>query len=343
MPDKLETIIKTYIALHGPMPVDQYWTLCLAHPEHGYYIKQDPLGSAGDFTTAPEISQLFGEMIGIWAAEQWRSIGAPDKIHLVECGPGRGTLMADLLRIANMIPEFAAALHIHLVETSPALREKQKQALGGWVITWHDDLDGLPQDAPILIIGNEFLDALPIKQYVKANGKWHERCIAAAHDRLEYVLGGQMHATDFPEAGEGQIYEISPVRNAVFNRMLDQIKNRSGAILMVDYGHLISAAGDTFQAVKTYQFVNPLEHQGDADLTSHVDFGKLAGLAAGRKFSVRMSTQCEFLEQTGIRARADQIKKKATELQIKDIDAALHRLLDVSRMGALFKVMEVSA
>ncbi len=338
---QLKDVVINHILAHGPMQIDAYWTLCLAHPEYGYYIKQDPLGALGDFTTSPEISQLFGEMIGIWAGEQWVRLGNSQKIHLVEFGPGRGTLMADLLRIAKLIPDFAAALRVHLVETSPALRAKQKEALQDWDVEWHDDLVSLPDNAPILMIGNEFLDALPIRQYIHIQQGWRERVIGAHNNvQLIFGIGGQVTGVDFPQARDGDIFEYAPSREAVYKKMIEKISNQGGAVLMIDYGHDRSACGDTFQAVMRHEFVDVLDHQGDADLTSHVDFERLKLQILNQEIAANISTQKDFLMRYGIVERAEQLKRSASVLQGDDIDAALHRLLDDDQMGHMFKVME---
>ncbi len=339
---ELSDSIVNYIRHHGPMSVETYWTLCLSHPEHGYYIKKDPLGVAGDFTTAPEISQMFGEMIGVWAGEHWKRLGSPSQIHLIECGPGRGTLMADLLRVAVVVPGFDASLHVHLIETSPSLRGKQRETLGNRAITWHDELSTLPDDAPLLVIGNEFLDALPIRQFVYENRKWHERLIGLTEDGcFAFVKGGAVGGEDFPIACQNDIFEYSRTRESVFADLCGRIENQGGASLMIDYGHLISCTGDTFQAVMNHKFVKILEYQGDADLTSHVDFGRLALISKDKKLKTSFWKQKDFLESTGILQRAAQLGQHATPQQAKEIKDALHRLLDPTQMGELFKVMEV--
>ncbi|HNS45024.1 MAG TPA: SAM-dependent methyltransferase [Alphaproteobacteria bacterium] len=341
MPNTLAEIIRRQIESGGPISVEAYWNLCLAHPEHGYYIKKDPLGAGGDFTTAPEISQLFGEMIGVWVAEEWHRLGSSKKLHLVECGPGRGMLMADLLRIAGMIPDFAASLHVHLVETSPSLREKQSAALSFWQkdIIWRESLADLPSDAPIVFIGNEFLDALPIRQYVRSGNDWRERLIGF-EDKFLFLLGNKIDAVDMPDAEDGAIFEVSPARQQVIDEMAARIKKQGGAILMIDYGHSKSGVGDTFQAVQKHEFANVLENQGDVDLTSHIDFARLALDILNQEIVVTLCTQDEFLRRVGVMQRAEQLKKNATVKQAEGIDAALHRFLDDDQMGTLFKVLE---
>ncbi len=339
---ELSDIIASHIRHHGPMSVEMYWNLCLAHPEYGYYIKKDPLGAAGDFTTAPEISQMFGEMIGIWAGEHWKRLGSPSKIHLLECGPGRGTLMSDLLRVSKVVPGFDAALRVHLVETSPSLRAKQRQVLDGWNVVWHDDLSAIPNDAPLLIIGNEFLDALPMRQFVFENQKWCERLIDLTEDgAFAFVKGGVVNGMDFPVACQNDIFEYSRARESFFSDLCERIVVQGGAALMIDYGHLVSATGDTFQAIVQHKFGNILENQGDADLTSHIDFGRLALISKDKKLKTSFWKQKDFLEIIGIRQRADQLGQRATAEQARQIEQALHRLLDPAQMGDLFKVMEV--
>lgn len=317
------------------MSVDTYWNFCLAHPQYGYYITRDPLGEKGDFTTAPEISQLFGEMIGIWAAGYWQKIGSPGKLHLVECGPGRGTLMADLLRIAKIIPDFLKASRIHLVETSPSLRDKQRTALQDHHITWHNDISTLPDDAPLCIVGNEFLDALPIQQYLCQNGKWYERQIGMdAEGALCFGLGTTPFQT-MDIRGDG-VLETSPVRERFINDVVHRLKTQSGAALMIDYGHEVPGFGDTFQAVKNHQYCNVLNDCGECDLTSHVDFGRLKTIATDLGAHVVIETQGHFLKRMGIEHRAAQLTKKSDT-----IAGGLHRLTDDNEMGRLFKVMEI--
>ena len=317
--------------------------MCLAHPQHGYYMKKDPLGVVGDFTTAPEISQLFGEMIGIWAAEEWHRIGKPSKLHLAEFGPGRGTLMSDLLRIAAVVPEFAASLSVHLVETSPALKEKQNDALSsfGGSVAWHETLDTVPDDAPLLCIGNEFLDALPIRQYVSSAGEWYNRLIGYKDDAFCFVKGDKAPFIDTQATKDNTVFEVSPVREQVIQDMVQRIKQQGGSILMIDYGNTQSAVGETFQAVRNHQYTSVLGDQGDCDLTSHVDFSSLASYVLIQEMHITLCDQNEFLNRMGVSARAQQLKNSASVTQAKDIDNALNRLLADDEMGTLFKVMEV--
>lgn len=344
MPDhnnKLFELICSQIAESGPMPIESYWDICLSHPQYGYYKRQDPLGQAGDFITAPEISQMFGEMIGIWCACAWSAWGRPEKIYLAECGPGRGTLMADLLRGVQHIEGFARAVRVHLIETSPALRVKQKEALAWADPFWHDDFEHLPQDAPVLFIGNEFLDALPIRQFVKGKENWQERLVGLNdHGVLQFVMGDKVL---FEREGvEGSIAEVSPARQAVMEEIYERILHQKGAALMIDYGYAASANGDTFQAVRKHGYAPVLESQGEVDLTSHVDFGVLADAAQKRGLSVLLSDQGDFLRAMGIEIRTAALLQQANEDQKKSIASGLARLTGEAQMGRLFKVLEVA-
>lgn len=331
--EPLKDLIRNHIRQNGPMSVATYWDMCLAHPQYGYYITRDPLGAAGDFVTAPEISQLFGEMIGIWTIERWRSLGSPSRVMLVECGPGRGTLMADLLRIARLVPEFLSAVQVFLVETSPALRARQATSLSDYPVMWCDSVDDIPHDAPLIVIGNEFLDALPIHQYVvqEEGTSEIERRIALGEDGQTLVF----------DPSDGQIVEKSPAREEVIRRLCDRITAQGGAALMIDYGHDVSAGnmgatGDTLQAVKAHQFCDVLSECGEADITSHVDFGRLADIVTAAALPVRLQGQGDFLVRMGITLRAAQLRAKSPT-----IDLDLRRLIDPDQMGTLFRVMEI--
>lgn len=335
--NKLEHIIRSFISLNGSLSIEAYWNLCLLHPEHGYYITRDPLGRAGDFTTAPEISQLFGEMIGIWAVEQWYKLGQPNAIYIVECGPGRGTLMADLLRIGKVIPEFIDAVQIHLIETSPSLRAKQGEALKGHQAVWHEDLSTLPDNAPLIVIGNEFLDALPIQQYVVRGEECFERVIGCDGDNLIFGLcPTPSPLIPLPEGrGNDFIFEISPARENYILDISARIKSQTGAGLMIDYGHDVSGFGDTLQAVKNHHYTDVLKNCGEVDITSHVDFGRLKFIIEKAGLSVLLQSQGDFLKRLGVEERAEQLIPKSPS-----VEADLHRLIDDDKMGRLFRVME---
>jgi len=344
-------LLRRRIAVDGPLTVAQYMAEALGHPRHGYYITRDPLGAAGDFTTAPEISQVFGELVGLWCADQWQRMGAPDPALLVELGPGRGTLMQDALRaIGRAAPGFRKALRLHLVETSPTLRAAQAARLAAADPVWLDRLADLP-DGPVLVVANEFFDALPIRQWQRGAGGWHERLVGwdEAAGTLRWELSAQ---TDpglalIPDAvrgaPEGSIAEACPAglsHAAMLGRRLAQ---QGGAALIVDYGPARSAAGDSFQAMRHHAFADPLAAPGEADLTAHVDFQALA-LAAVQAGAAAHGPvpQGAFLEALGLRARAAQLKQ-ASPARAAEIDAAIERLAGPDGMGMLFKALALTA
>lgn len=344
----LEAFLTRQIALHGPMDVGQFMQIALTHPQHGYYMSRDPLGRGGDFTTAPEISQIFGEMIGIWAADVWQKIGSPHEFILAECGPGRGTLMADMLRATKNVSGFHAAAKINLIEVSPVLRGSQKSILGAYDVRWCEDISALPEDIPMIVIGNEFLDALPFRQLQKFEGKWYERCIdfdrefcfvlrPCAEILMQHI---PLHLQSAPE---GSIYEFSPARESFLEEVCRKIKIQNGAALLIDYGHKVHGVGDTFQALKNNQYINVFSDIGKSDLTSHVDFEALAKVV--HRHNLRVDGAIEqgtFLSALGITTRAEILQKTASPKQRSDIKAALQRLTDPSEMGSLFKVICMS-
>jgi NADH dehydrogenase [ubiquinone] 1 alpha subcomplex assembly factor 7 len=343
--------IKKLIRSSGPMPVWRYMELCLTHPQYGYYVARDPLGREGDFTTAPEVSQMFGELLGLWAASVWKAIGSPQLLRLIELGPGRGTMMADALRALRVLPPLYQALHIHLVEINPVLREKQRDMLQGVRnIEWHDEIDEVPE-GPCVIFANEYFDALPIHQMVRRETGWHERVVDL--DKNDKLVFG---AADEPMprfevllpplvrvAPVGAVFEWRP--DAEMMRIATRVRQQEGAALIIDYGHLRSDAGDTFQAIARHSFTDPLKAPGQADLTAHVDFHALA--RAAEDLGARIHgpvTQGEFLKKLGIETRAVTLMTKATPEVSEDISNALKRLTGSGRggMGQLFKVLAVS-
>jgi NADH dehydrogenase [ubiquinone] 1 alpha subcomplex assembly factor 7 len=345
----LETELRRLIAIDGPLDVARYVALCLGHPLHGYYMARDPLGRAGDFVTAPEVSQMFGELIGLWAAATWQAMGAPAPVRLIELGPGRGTLMADALRAANIMPEFRAALTVHLVETSPRLIARQRDTLPGLDIplAWHRDLGEVPE-GPAIIIANEFFDALPVHQAMKAPDGWHVRMVGLTDDRLAFAASPDpMPGFErvLPEAlraaADGAIYEWRD--DHVAAGLAERLVRDGGAALIIDYGHTKSAAGDTLQAVRGHRFADPLAEPGLADITAHVDFAALARAAerAGARTHGPV-TQSAFLHRLGIVERAERLKAGATTLQVVGIEAALDRLVGRDAMGDLFKVLAIA-
>jgi len=345
----LETELRRIIAIDGPLDVARYMALSLGHPLHGYYVARDPLGRGGDFVTAPEVSQMFGELIGLAAAATWQAMGAPAPVRLIELGPGRGTLMADALRAAQIMPAFRAALAVHLVETSPRLVARQRETLPGLdlPIAWHRDIAEVP-DGPAIVIANEFFDALPVHQAVKGPDGWHVRMVGVADDRLAFMVAPdpmpgfeRVMPQVAHDAHVGAIYEWRD--DHIMQELSHRLMREGGAAFVIDYGHTESALGDTLQAVRNHRYANPLVDPGLADLTAHVDFAALAR-AAGRT-GARVHgpvTQGAFLSRLGIAPRAERLKAGATERQAADIDAALSRLIDPDAMGRLFKVLAVT-
>jgi SAM-dependent MidA family methyltransferase len=348
----LEAEIRRIIAVDGPMPVAAFMALCLGHPVHGYYMTRDPFGRGGDFTTAPEVSQMFGELIGLWAAAVWQAMGAPARLALVELGPGRGTLMADAVRAARVVPAFRAALNIHLVETSPALQRLQQERLADLDLptAWHRDVAELP-DGPLAVIANEFFDALPVHQAVKTAGGWHERMVGVGTDG---ALAFALHPDPIPGfhkvaprelagAPVGAVYEWRP--GDVVAALARRVASNGGAVLAIDYGHGESALGESLQAIGRHAFADPLATPGEVDLTAHVDFAALARAATSAGARVHGPVaQGAFLRRLGIDARAAALRATATPAQAADIDAALARLTGAGRdaMGELFKAMAIA-
>ncbi|MEH6951250.1 SAM-dependent methyltransferase [Nitrobacter sp. NHB1] len=343
--------IKKLIKISGPLPVWRYMQLCLTHPEHGYYISRDPLGREGDFITSPEVSQMFGELIGLWAASVWRAMGSPAMLRLIELGPGRGTMMADALRALRVLPPMHQALSVHLVEINPVLREKQKAILSdARNIQWHASLDEVPQ-GPAIILANEYFDVLPVHQMVKRDGGWHERVVdidgsgqlvfgttATPTPRFDALLPPLVRA-----APVGAIFEWRP--DAEIMSIATRLRDQGGAALIIDYGHVRSDAGDTFQAIAGHSFADPLKYPGQADVTAHVDFQALARAAEDVGARVHGPvTQGEFLQRLGIEARAVNLMAKATPEISESIAMALKRLTEGGRggMGSMFKAIGVS-
>ena len=337
----LKTRLTERISRHGPMTLAEYMTECLLHPTLGYYTRRDPLGRSGDFITAPEISQMFGELIGLWLAQVWMDQGAPGDAILLELGPGRGTLMADALRATRGVPGFHPAMRLHLVEASPYLRDVQRRTICGHDPVFHDTLDTVP-DGPVFAIANEFFDALPIRQFQRAGGAlWHERVVGldagelsmgltppAPLARLEHRLG---------DTEPGIVVETCAPAEAIAAELGRRIAEHGGAALIVDYGE-DESFGDTFQAVAGHKTVEPFAAPGMADLTAHVAFGPLAR-AARPAHATALVPQGVFLEHLGITARAQALARHLQGPSIDQHIAAHRRLTHPEEMGHLFKAL----
>ncbi len=331
-----EDYLKREISHNGPMDVGTFMGLAVGH----YYNSRDPLGAAGDFTTAPEISQMFGEMLGAWAADCWMKMGQPSPFLLVECGPGRGTLMADALRATAKVPGFHDAAEVTLIEMSDTLKAKQRQALDGYEVQWCGGLAELPDEMPMILLANEFLDALPVRQLEYRGGKWQERVVGLdGQDALQFGLvpaDAAMMALAPKGGKDGDVAEIAPVRDAFVR---DVCAREQSVALFIDYGYA-EGHGDTLQAMRAHKFVPVLAGVGDADLTAHVDFAALARAAQGAQV-YGPAGQGEFLQRLGIAQRAAMLRQRANAAQAEDIDKGLARLTAPAEMGELFKVMAV--
>lgn len=343
---ELGDLLIARIRASQPITIADYMAECLTHPTLGYYTNRDPLGSGGDFTTAPEISQMFGELIGLCLAECWLNQGAPEDAVLLELGPGRGTLMSDILRAAGKVAGFADAMSVHLLEVSEPLRARQALALGATTPKWIDDLTDLSKDSrPVFFVANEFFDALPIRQFERTNTAWRERVIGVDDGRLTFGLAPENAATQMSDrladTKSGDLVELNAAANAISTTLGQWVAERGGGGLIIDYGGWRSF-GDTLQALADHKPCPVLEAPGKADLTTHVDFEAVsrAAEAPGARVT-QMTTQGIFLERLGITQRAQNL---ATGLAGSDLDshiAAHRRLTHPEEMGELFKVIGI--
>ena len=339
MTTPLAALLADRIRAGGPMTLADYMADCLMHPEHGYYVGRDPFGSRGDFVTAPEISQMFGELIGICLAQAWIDQGKPPHIRIVELGPGRGTLMADLWRATTHVPGFHASATVHLVEISPILRGLQRGRVRH--AQWHDRLDQVPE-GPLFLIANEFFDALPIRQFVRDGTVWRERVVGLDRDgRLQLGLSqpapvpALAHRTR--DTAQGEVVELCPAAAPIAADIGWRIAQAGGAAIIADYGDWRSK-GDTFQALAGHKPVDPLAAPGQADLTAHVDFEVIARSAAPA-VATPVRPQGVFLERLGITARARTLARRLTGAALESHVAAHRRLTHPEEMGHLFKVI----
>ncbi len=348
----LKARIAALIEAQGPMSVAQFMTISLLDPKDGYYATRDPLGSGGDFTTAPEVSQMFGEMIGLWLVQAWSDQGCPKNPRLVELGPGRGTLMADILRTAAVAPDFIADLEVVLVEASPVLQQIQADKLRspnagilGADISWQAQFDDSLGDRPLFLVANEFFDALPVRQYVKTERGWCERMVIARGGELAFALAPvpaprAAIPADREKAPDGGVYETAPAAAALAEDIARIIAARGGAALIMDYGYAEAAGySETLQAVSGHRFADALDRPGEDDISAHVDFAALA--QAGRRGGAAVfgpSTQGLFLANIGIVERAEQLMQ-TNPASARDLLAATERLIGSDQMGTLFKAL----
>jgi NADH dehydrogenase [ubiquinone] 1 alpha subcomplex assembly factor 7 len=342
MTSELGRRIARRVAIAGPISVADFMAEALGHPTLGYYRRAMPLGAAGDFTTAPEISQMFGEILGAWLAERWQAMGHPRPVRLVELGPGRGTLMADALRATRGVPGFHAAIDLHLVETNETLEARQALALSAFKPTWHERFDQVPA-GPLLLVANEFFDALPVRQFHKTARGWSERMVGLAPDgkSLAFALapGSSPFAAFLPQANEGAEAELCEQGRALSAAIGARVMHDGGWALIVDYGRDVSGPGSSLQAVRAHRGADVLERPGETDLSTHVDFEALATASKAHVFGP--VGQGDFLRRLGIMQRAGILTARASPAQRHAIDAGLQRLIAPDQMGTLFRVMAV--
>ncbi|MCX7558876.1 SAM-dependent methyltransferase [Sulfitobacter sp. F26204] len=328
------------IRAQGPMRIDEYMATCLLHPTLGYYTTRDPFGTSGDFVTAPEISQMFGELLGLCLAQTWLDQGAPKPFTLAELGPGRGTLMADALRACRQVPGFIEAAQVTLIEASPTLREVQQKTLKSVDVSWIDTIQELAEQ-PLFLIANEFFDALPIRQFLRDGTQWRERQVGLDAGGLSFGLAPAQPqpalAYRLADTQDGDLVETCAAAAPIVEEMAARITAQGGTALIIDYGgwHLI---GDTLQALRAHKKVSPLETPGDADLTAHVDFQALAE-AANACTHTQPTAQGTFLERLGITQRAQVLASNLTGAALESHVAAHRRLTHSAEMGNLFQVM----
>lgn len=346
--------IKRMIALQGPMDIATFMALALADPDQGYYMTRDPFGTQGDFTTAPEISQLFGEILGVWMLYQWHQAGKPSPFHLVELGPGRGTLMRDMVRAISQDQTASNALTLHLVETSPVLKTCQQKTLAALPcpLHQHHSIESLPS-APLFTIANEFLDALPIHQWIYHNQNWHERVIGLNQEgKLAFGLGatrdiGSLSPPTSPK--DGSIWEHNPLGQAICQQLGQKTGQQGGALLFIDYGYEKPALGDSLQALKDHHYAPILDEIGNQDLTSHVNFHAMQQAAChsdkqdthAPALSAHLTNQGNFLLQMGLLERAGQLGTGKSHQDQEIIRDAVERLAAPDQMGTLFKILAI--
>ncbi|MCL2469154.1 MAG: SAM-dependent methyltransferase [Alphaproteobacteria bacterium] len=337
---ELEELVETCLEADGPLTVAQFMQLALHHPDYGYYAKDDPLGAGGDFVTAPEISQIFGELLGLWCVEMWKMAGRPAPFALFEMGPGRGTLMVDVLRATQRVEGFHKAMRLCLMESNATLRARQKEVLAPYELEYIAGPEALPP-MPVLALANEFFDALPIHQYIKTEQGWYERCVGREGGALAFVVGAKPVALPLPDALS--FYEVCPQAIGFVRDLAQHIARYGGAALLIDYGYVDPDGADTLQATSAHRLVNPLERVGEVDLTAHVDFSALALAAEKQNCHVtEIVGQGPFLQALGIDIRAAQLKLAADVEEAALLDSAVHRLTAPDQMGALFKVMALT-
>ena len=345
MTNGIEKLIHDRIRKNGPITIADYMKACLLHPEFGYYIKSNPFGQSGDFVTSPEISQMFGELLGVWVITQWQALGKPSMINLLELGPGRGSLMSDLMRVVTKQPELEKAINLYLIEISPKLQEIQNSVLSAYSPVWISHISEIVE-GPILIVANEFFDSFPIHQFTHSKEGWQERHVGLASDakpKLQFVLSPEIVSYLPFNSPKGSVLESSPSTINYMKSIIYQLKRQSGAAAIIDYGYFETSLVDTLQAVRNHNFVSVLESPGKTDLTAHVNFGSLVQLVQETNGMRALTfTQRDFLCQHGIQERATSLMSGANIKHFPDIIASYERLIGRRQMGELFKVLIMS-
>lgn len=343
----LKERLKAEIAASGPIGIAHFMATCLFDPQHGYYTTREPFGRGGDFVTAPEVSQMFGELLAAWLYSAWHDRGRPEAAIFAEIGPGNGTLMADMLRSWRaMDRDFLSSGRVVMIETSDRLADKQRRTLEplGTPIEWHRSLDELPP-GPLFIVGNELFDAVPVRQYVKTDSGWRERMVGLDEEgQLAFMAGyGTIEPGLLPQDAaaqpDGAIFEVSPARTAIMQAMAERVRTHGGAGLLIDYGHLEPGFADTLQAVRAHAYADILAEPGKADLTAHVDFAALAAIARQYGLAVEMTTQGGFLLSMGLLERAGALGARLDEAGRERLRDEVERLAGPEKMGTLFKVL----
>lgn len=361
----LAMIIRQKIKDEGPIPLSEYMGLCLGHPEYGYYMTRDPFGRAGDFITAPEVSQMFGEMIGAWLMDTWQKMGSPPDFTLLELGAGRGTLMSDILRVSKVLPAFFEAVHVHIIEISPVLRKAQEHSLEIFTADhrlknapqWSTCIESVDSHFPVLAIGNEFLDALPVDQLVFTDAGWAKKFVEIdengsfrLYDKIQYTERSELEKA-LPQTlfkpDLGDVFEVSLEQRKINDDLINIILKQGGSVLWIDYGFKSGGAykgGDTLQAVKKHQFSDIFDAPGENDLTYHINFSDMADYALSKNVVVHGPvSQSDYLTSLGIEHRAEILKRHATKGVGCSIDAELNRLIGKDEIGDLFKVIAFSS
>lgn len=347
----MENILKSIIAQKGMISISEFMQLTLSHPTHGYYMKSEVFGADGDFTTAPEISQMFGEIIGLWLVDCIDKLPESESYNVIELGPGRGTLMADILRSMGKF-KTKFKLNIHMVEMSKKLIKMQREKLAEFDenITWHKSLDDLKKSLnsdPSLFVANEFFDALPISQYEYLDNAWYERMVGVKDGKITPTLSLKPVQPELPKllenrAADGAIFEASPANVFYLHKIIEILKTRSGMALVIDYGHDGHGFGDSLQAVKKHRFAKIFDNLGEQDITAHVNFSVLKEFAEAQNMGTsRVVTQANFLGDLAIGLRAQMLIRKNPDQEL-EIAGALNRLVGEDEMGNLFKVFCVS-